>query len=118
MPFCPVCRTEYRAGVQVCADDGATLVDSLPGDDMTGTALVEIYTTYNGLEGERIFGILEDKGIACFVRSLQRAAFPTSAGAEAATRIAVPRVDVDKATALITQAREDEVVSRDGAFIS
>ena len=29
MPWCPNCRTEYRAGVSVCADCGAALVDEL-----------------------------------------------------------------------------------------
>lgn len=30
MPWCPNCKTEYRQGIQVCADCGATLVDELP----------------------------------------------------------------------------------------
>lgn len=29
MPWCPVCKNEYNEGVTVCADCGATLVDSL-----------------------------------------------------------------------------------------
>lgn len=29
MPWCPNCRTEYRAGVRACADCGAALVDEL-----------------------------------------------------------------------------------------
>ena len=30
MPFCPVCKTEYRQGFTVCSDCGHALVDSLP----------------------------------------------------------------------------------------
>ena len=30
MPFCPVCKSEYREGVKTCADCGHELVDSLP----------------------------------------------------------------------------------------
>jgi hypothetical protein len=30
MPFCPICRTEYVAGVARCADCGVQLVDELP----------------------------------------------------------------------------------------
>lgn len=29
MPWCPVCKNEYKDGLQVCADCGADLVDSL-----------------------------------------------------------------------------------------
>ncbi len=117
MPFCPVCHAEYRAGVKVCADDGAQLVDHLPEDKLLATPLVEIYACYEALEGERIFGMLEDAGVPCYVRNLQRAAFPTSVGSEAAIRIAVPNDDVEKARKQILQAREDQVISADGAFV-
>ncbi len=30
MPFCPTCRSEYRAGFLKCADCGAQLVEQLP----------------------------------------------------------------------------------------
>ncbi len=30
MPFCPSCRYEYEAGISICPDCGATLVEQLP----------------------------------------------------------------------------------------
>ena len=30
MPFCPICRSEYRPGFIECADCGAQLVEQLP----------------------------------------------------------------------------------------
>jgi hypothetical protein len=30
MPFCPTCRSEYRPGIETCADCGTLLVDELP----------------------------------------------------------------------------------------
>jgi len=30
MPFCPVCRAEYRPGIETCADCHVALVDELP----------------------------------------------------------------------------------------
>lgn len=35
MAWCPICKYEYREGIKVCADCGATLVDSL--DDVAAT---------------------------------------------------------------------------------
>ena len=35
--WCPSCRTEYRKGITVCADCGATLVDTLPPATVFGT---------------------------------------------------------------------------------
>ena len=32
MPFCPECRTEYRAGFDRCSDCGAALVEVLPAE--------------------------------------------------------------------------------------
>jgi hypothetical protein len=33
MPFCPECRDEFREGFTVCAECGATLVDTLPPEE-------------------------------------------------------------------------------------
>ncbi len=30
MPFCPTCRSEYRPGIETCADCGTPLVEELP----------------------------------------------------------------------------------------
>lgn len=32
MPWCPNCKDEYRAGIKVCVDCGAELVDELPSE--------------------------------------------------------------------------------------
>ncbi len=33
MPFCPDCKTEYKAGITACPDCGSPLVDLLPRDE-------------------------------------------------------------------------------------
>lgn len=117
MPFCPKCKSEYRSDVTHCADDGTELVASLDVDDLSAATLTEIYATYREIEADRITSLLEDEGIACYARGLRRAAFPTGAGSEAPTRIAVRQSKVARAAALIQQARVDGIVSKDGAFL-
>jgi hypothetical protein len=116
MPFCPKCKSEYRAGVTHCADDGELLVDARP-EDLDAVNLVEVYAAYRVIEADRISALLEDDGVPCFTRGLRRAGFPTGAGSEAPTRIAVPQEQAARAVELIEQARRDEIVSPDGAFL-
>jgi hypothetical protein len=67
MPFCPLCRFEYRKGFTECADCGATLVDTLEplyeqelhvgaSSDVVvarcdGEALAEMWAEWLGREG-------------------------------------------------------------------
>jgi len=45
MPFCPVCRSEYRSGFSRCSDCGAELVDRLPEDPHQAPAREELLAT-------------------------------------------------------------------------
>lgn len=43
MPWCPKCKTEYREGIEVCADCGNPLVKSLNEEDLTKDACCLLY---------------------------------------------------------------------------
>jgi len=45
MPFCPVCRSEYRTGFTHCSDCGAALVDRLPEDSHRAPERAELLAT-------------------------------------------------------------------------
>lgn len=62
MPWCPVCKNEYREGIKICADCGADLVDELEAEtkkscpiymenEEQANKFVD-YLKYSGLEAE------------------------------------------------------------------
>ena len=65
MPWCPICKNEYREGITTCADCGAALVETLTdtdnkerlcvlGDEPTAEKFLS-YLTYSGIEAESRF---------------------------------------------------------------
>ena len=72
MPFCPNCRYEYRADVSECPDCGEVLVDALPSmDDETfrNVRFVPMPDLPGRVYAEMIKGVLEERGIPCYIRS-------------------------------------------------
>ncbi|MBO4510976.1 MAG: hypothetical protein J5718_06495 [Lachnospiraceae bacterium] len=65
MPWCPKCKNEYREGIKVCADCGATLVEELneAGERVPICLLqnedtiekLKAYLKYSGIEAESVF---------------------------------------------------------------
>lgn len=45
MPFCPQCRFEYEAEVEVCPECGAALVAALPAEESAWRELVTVYSS-------------------------------------------------------------------------
>ena len=46
MPWCPICRNEYREGFEVCADCGAKLVEELGEDTGSYVTIVRVPTDH------------------------------------------------------------------------
>ncbi|MBP7792698.1 MAG: DUF2007 domain-containing protein [Candidatus Goldbacteria bacterium] len=69
--FCPVCLYEYKEGIKICPDCGATLVDKLPEEEEGNPALetAELIDVNNEAEAEYIRSVLVDNGIYSFFRS-------------------------------------------------
>ncbi len=64
--FCPECRSEYVAGVEVCADCGARLVAELPADPSPEVVEYEpVLSTPSPGEIAVIKSLLEEAGIDC-----------------------------------------------------
>lgn len=71
MPFCPKCRYEYESTVTNCPDCEEPLVDALPFEE---EAIADIkFVAMPGLPGrvyaDMVKGVLEQRGIPCYIRS-------------------------------------------------
>jgi hypothetical protein len=70
MPYCPLCRIEYRPEISRCRDCEVELVDSLPEEPATEEAgdPVKLASFSNVAEAKMIQELLEDNGIATDLR--------------------------------------------------
>lgn len=117
MPWCPNCRSEYRSDISVCSEpdcDNTPLVAELPPDP----EIVEIYTAADPLEAQHLAGLLRDANIEVAIADHTNHVFPTPSSDPGAARIAVIAADATAARALIQSARDDEVISDEGEFLT
>ncbi len=74
MPFCPVCKYEYKPGVEVCPDCGAKLVAELKPERESGAdddvKSVLLLKTDNYLKAELVTGALDEAGISYWAKRL------------------------------------------------
>lgn len=100
--FCPVCESEYEAGITRCPDDDTDLVerltDEVTGRDSSEARFVSLHKLGSPAEAEMVNDILTQNGIRSVVKSGGADAFSpllsaTSEGAE----IFVDERDIDRA---------------------
>jgi hypothetical protein len=74
MPFCPVCKYEYKSGVKVCPDCGSKLVARLKPEKEQGAdddvKSVLLLKTDNYLKAELVAGALDEAGISFWAKRL------------------------------------------------
>lgn len=81
--------------------------------------LVPLYITYNPSEAQFLKDMLDDNGIANFIREVDETgnAFPMSMGHHNQNRIVVEDDKLQEAIDLINQAIEDEAITDEGRFV-
>ena len=100
--FCPVCESEYEAGIVTCPDDGTDLVKRLTSEnsshDTSEARFVELHHLGSPAEAEMVNDILSQNGIRSMVKSGGADAFSPllSATSEGAV-ILVDERDLDRA---------------------
>ena len=71
--FCPVCESEYEAGVTVCSDDGSELVERLTPEntlrDHSEARFVPLHNIGSPAEAEMVADILQQNGVRAAVQS-------------------------------------------------
>jgi len=70
MPYCPVCRYEYTAGMITCPDCDAELVAELPPDERDAAAkeyVVPVFVAKDRTEAQIVKGVLESAGIPAYL---------------------------------------------------
>lgn len=100
--FCPVCESEYEAGIEVCPDDGATLVERLTSEntakDHSEARFVPLHNVGSPAEAEMVHDILSQNGIRSAVQSGGMDAFsPLLSTSAPGALIIVDERDLDRA---------------------
>jgi hypothetical protein len=71
--FCPVCESEYEAGIAVCPDDNTELVERLTPEntlrDHSEARFVPLHNVGSPAEAEMVVDILTQNGVRAVVQS-------------------------------------------------
>ena len=71
--FCPVCESEYEAGITRCSDDNSELVKRLTSDntahDSSEASFIQLHHLGSPAEAEMVNDILTQNGIRSVIKS-------------------------------------------------
>ena len=100
--FCPVCESEYEAGVASCPDDGSELVERLTPEntvrDHSEARFVPLHNIGSPAEAEMVADILQQNGVRAAVQSGGADALsPLLSSASPGALVLVDERDLDRA---------------------
>ena len=127
--FCPVCESEYEAGIERCPDDDTDLVERLTPEntlkDHSEARFVPLHNVGSPAEAEMVHDILTQNGIRAAVQSGGMDAFsPLLSTTSPGALVLVDERDLDRAqeiyasffggdTTPLTGATDEEDVMND-----
>jgi len=104
--FCPVCESEYEAGVTRCAEHDVELVESLSPEtsrDKSEARFVPLHNVGSPAEAEMVNDILRQNGVRTAVQSGGSDAFsPLLSTTSPGALVLVDERDVDRANEIYT----------------
>src|ERR687884_831462 len=100
--FCPVCESEYEAGITRCPDDDTELVERLTPEntlhDHSEARFVPLHNIGSPAEAEMVADILQQNGVRAAVQSGGADAFsPLLSSASPGALVLVDERDLDRA---------------------
>jgi hypothetical protein len=110
--YCPICLSEFKAGISDCPKDKVPLVSQKPKEF---ERLMDIYAASDEIEAERIIVFLRDNDMIAKETRTGISQMPVAS--DTRFLISVLKETVDKAKRLIEKARNDGVISRNGNFL-
>ena len=119
--FCPVCESEYQAGITQCPDDNAQLVDQLDpamtGDDSEARFVV-LHNVGSPAEAEMVHDILSQNGIRSAVQLGGSNALSPALSSSGGSAILVDERDLDRAQELYAAFFGEDTTPLTGTLIS
>jgi len=114
MPYCPVCRMEYRPGVERCPDCDVPLVDELPPEpelEWDATEWTTVEEVGNRATAAIVEGFLLQEGFPVRILDRSDTELATTLGELAQIEVQVPIGDLDRALTVL--ARRDETLQEE-----
>jgi hypothetical protein len=117
--FCPVCESEYEAGITKCPDDGSELVKSLPPEvhDLSEAKFLPLHHLGSPAEAEMVNDILSQNGIRSVIKSGGADAFsPLLSATSEGAIIFVDERDLDRAREIYASFFGDDTTPLSGGI--
>ena len=118
--FCPVCESEYEAGVTHCPDDNTELVERLTAEntlrDHSEARFVPLHNVGSPAEAEMVADILGQNGVRVAVQSGGADALsPLLSAASPGALVLVDERDLERAQELYTSFFGNDITPLTGA---
>lgn len=121
---CATCETEYRAGIEVCADCGEKLLDGPPRSDAPvsndgAASMDEVFRTADPLEAELVAATLRESGIESMVKmafhgGLALTPMETHWAPGQQRVVLVPSIASERARAVVREIASEDLAVKEG----